>query len=149
MFQIDLHNLFFNLHHYHRPNKDDTMNKALISPATIERLLGVDTSFFAVPSYSKKTKNGRPKDTFYLKNLVRFVPFCKSLDQMNQEAGLGFVVGRAPAEAAWCKAVIKAYKKMDGAKQEREGKAFWANLECLSECLRQVCSCICRFDTGN
>jgi hypothetical protein len=85
-------------------------HKAIISPAIIERLLGVDTSYFSIPSFRKK--KGLTKDTWYLKNIRRFVLFCKEMDMMNQQAGLGFVVGRALEEAAWCKAVIAAYKKM-------------------------------------
>jgi hypothetical protein len=86
--------------------------KAIISPATIERLLSIDTSFFGIPSYRSETKNGERKDIWYLKNVIRFVTFCKDLDQMNQTAGLGFVVGRALAEASWCKTVIRVYKRM-------------------------------------
>jgi hypothetical protein len=115
------------------------MNKAMIDPTTIECLLAVDTSFIRIPDYSKKTNNGEDKDIYFLKNTLRFIPYCNNLDDANRKSG-GSVVGRALAEAAWCKTVIKIYKRMDVAKQERDGFLFWRNLGCVNDCLRQVSS---------
>jgi hypothetical protein len=70
-------------------NRSNTM--VMIDPAIIERLLAVDTSFIGMPHYSKKTKKtkkGQAKDIYWFKNILRYVPFCKDLDEMNQKAGM-------------------------------------------------------------
>tara|TARA_R110002060_G_scaffold1190_3_gene2583 strand:+ start:277 stop:525 length:249 start_codon:yes stop_codon:yes gene_type:complete len=71
-----------------------------------------------------------------LKNFLRYEQFCKNLDEVNQVDGL--IIGRGLAEAAWCKVVVQAYKSMDENIEQRDGRAFQTDLECLSECLTQV-----------
>ncbi|KAG4418104.1 hypothetical protein IFR04_008765 [Cadophora malorum] len=85
------------------------MPKLLVSAGTIKRLLTTNTSFFT---------------------------FCKNLDEVNKVDGL--IIGRRLAEAAWCKVVVQAYKSMDENIEQRDGRAFQTDLECLSECLTQV-----------
>ena len=103
--------------------------KLLISVATVKRLLDTNTSFFTVPEYKNK-------NMAWLKNFLRYEQFCKNLDEVNKAEGL--IIGRRLAEAAWCKVVVQAYKFMDEDIEQREGRAFQADLECLSECLAQV-----------
>lgn len=109
----------------------------MISPATIERLLAVDMSSIRIPYSSEKTSSGENKDIYYFKNVLRFIPFCRDLDDLHEKSS-GLIVGRALAEAAWCKTVIKVYKRMDVEEQKRVGERFWNNLQCVNDCLRQL-----------
>ncbi|KAL2069900.1 hypothetical protein VTL71DRAFT_14579 [Oculimacula yallundae] len=102
--------------------------KILVSPMTVKRLLDIDTSFFTIPQY-------RNKNMAWLKNFLRFDGFCKDLDEANKAEGL--IIGRTLTEAAWCRAVVQAYKSMDAVLEQREGAVLQANLECLSDCLAQ------------
>ncbi|PVH71875.1 hypothetical protein DL98DRAFT_577137 [Cadophora sp. DSE1049] len=102
--------------------------KLLVSAVTVQRLLSTNTSFFKLPQYQNK-------NMAWLKNFLRYEQFCKNLDEVNKAEGL--IIGRRLAEAAWCKVVVQAYKFMDEDIEQREGRAFQADLECLSDCLAQ------------
>ncbi|KAK0103689.1 hypothetical protein ONS95_005699 [Cadophora gregata] len=72
----------------------------------------------------------------WLKNFLRYDQFCDILDEAKKAERL--VIGRRLAEAAWYKVVVQAYKSMDEGMEQREGHAFQANLECVSDCLARV-----------
>ncbi|KAG4435621.1 hypothetical protein IFR05_008896 [Cadophora sp. M221] len=102
--------------------------KLLVSAATVKRLLGTNTSFFTLPQSNNK-------NMAWLKNFLTYEQFCKNLDEVNK--GEGLIIGRTLTEAAWCQVIVRAYKSMDEDIEQREGTAFQADLECLSDCLAQ------------
>jgi hypothetical protein len=101
-----------------------------LTPATITRLLAIDTSFIKFPNYDVIAKK---KVLYYLNCIETYAGFCTQMDEVNMQAGI--VVGRILMDGAWCKVIISALKDQGARNMETPGKKFLATLRCVNDCL--------------